>query len=69
MKHYVGIDVAPEECAVFIVDNVGAILFEDSYATALDEIAQTIVAVVRDIERIVHQAVSLPIWLTCELTK
>ena len=69
MKHYVGLDVTPEECAVFIMGDVGAILFEDSYATALDEIAQTIVAVVRDIERIVHQAVSLPIWLTRELTK
>ena len=38
MKYYLGIDVAPEKCAVFIVDDAGAILFEGSYATEFDEI-------------------------------
>ena len=64
-----GVDVAQEECAVCIAVDLGAILFEGSYATDLDEIVQTIVAQVRDTERIVHEAVLLSTWLTRELTK
>ncbi|WP_187431705.1 hypothetical protein ROLI_044960 [Roseobacter fucihabitans] len=52
MKRHVGIDVAQKECALCIVDNASAILFEGTCMTDPDEIA----AEVDDVEKIVHES-------------
>ena len=69
MKRYVGIDVAQEQCALRIVDDTGAILFEGSCATDPDEIVRAIAAEVHDVEKIVLESGPLSIWPTRELTK
>ena len=69
MKRYVGIDVAQERCALCIVDAAGAILFEGICVTDPDRIVHTITTEVGDVEKIVHEAGPLSIWLTRELIK
>ncbi|GLO70892.1 hypothetical protein MACH17_35120 [Phaeobacter inhibens] len=62
MKRYVGIDVAQKECALCIVDDAGAILFEGTCVTDPDEIMRIIGAEVGDVEKIVHESGPLSIW-------
>ena len=69
MKRYVGIDVAQKECALCIVDDAGAILFEGTCVTDPDEIIRVIAAEVSEVEKIVHESGPLSIWLTRELIK
>ena len=51
MKRYVGIDVAQKECALCIVDDTGAVLFEGTCLTDPDEIVRIITAEADDVEK------------------
>lgn len=68
MKRYVGLDVSQDSCAVCILEEDGALVFEGACATDPDVIVQTITVHAGPVERIVHESGPLSIWLSRELS-
>jgi transposase len=69
MKHYVGLDVSQDECAVCILSEDGMPVFEGSCPTDPDAILRTISNHAGAVDKIVHESGPLSIWLTRELAK
>ena len=69
MKRHVGLDASQDECAVCILREDGARVFEGSCPTGPDAILQTVSENAGAVERIVHGSGPLSIWLTRELAK
>ena len=69
MKHYVGLDVSQDECAVCILSEDGIPLFEGSCPTDPDAILRAISSHAGAVDKIVHESGPLSIWLTRELAK
>ncbi|WP_171182199.1 IS110 family transposase [Ruegeria sp. HKCCD8929] len=67
MKRYVGLDVSQDACAMCILEEDGACVFEGVCPTDPDAILQAISDHAGAVERIVHESGPLSIWLSREL--